>query len=149
MWSPSCPTAASAASMTCSRHAFDILLSGWPWRFLLIRKLALFVCLATLALAQSDVNQIFYTVSLASRADHVVHVTVRVPSTGATRHELVLPVWNATYMVRDFSQYVTKYSAHDDASTALPVTTVDQTTWRVESAAPFVFEYDIVADNAG
>jgi predicted metalloprotease with PDZ domain len=88
-------------------------------------------------------------VSLAGRAEHVVHVSLRVPSSAAPRHDLVLPVWNALYQVRDFSQYITRFSAHDDAGKPLPVTMIDKTTWRIDSATPFFFEYDIEADNAG
>jgi predicted metalloprotease with PDZ domain len=114
-----------------------------------IRKLALLLLLAPIAFGQSDANQLFYKVSLAGRAEHVVHVSLRVPSSAAARHDLVLPVWNALYQVRDFSQYITRFSAHDDAGRPLPVMMIDKTTWRIESATPFVFEYDILADNAG
>ena len=58
-------------------------------------------------------------------------------------------MWNALYQVRDFSQYVTRFAAHDDAGKPLTATMVDKTTWRVETSSPFVFEYDILADNAG
>ena len=116
-----------------------------------IRKLV-FLLFATAAFAQSAadrLNFVSYKISLARAAEHVVHVSVRLLDSEHPRHDLVLPVWNATYMVRDFSQYVTRFSAHDDAGQPLPVTVVDKTTWRIESAAPFVFEYDILADNAG
>ena len=38
---------------------------------------------------------------------------------------------------------------HDDAGQPLPVTTVNAPEWHVASPGPFVFECDIVADNAG
>ena len=114
------------------------------------RRVFLFLLLlAVAAFAQSDADQVFYTVSLANRATHLVHVTVRIPKTQASSHTLILPVWNALYQVRDFSQYVTSFKAHDDAGRSLPIKVVDKTTWRVESPGPFVFEYDILADNAG
>ncbi len=115
----------------------------------MIRRVILILFLSAVALCQSDADQVFYTVSLADRATHIVHVSVRVPRSGTTPHTLVLPVWNATYQVRDFSQYVTRFNAHDDAGKPLPVTVVDKTSWRVNSEGPFVFEYDIQADNAG
>jgi predicted metalloprotease with PDZ domain len=108
------------------------------------------VCLLSgIAFAQGDGDTISYAVSLAHRAEHLVHVSVRVPKAAQASHELVLPVWNALYQVRDFSQYVMRFSAHDDAGKPLPARVIDKTTWRVESTAPFVFEYDIVADDAG
>lgn len=113
-----------------------------------IRTLVLLLFAAS-ALAQSHANELFYTISLARRAEHLVHVSLRVPKSAIARRELVLPVWNALYQVRDFSQYVTHFSAHDDAGKPLPVTVVDKTTWRIESASPFVFEYDILTDNPG
>ena len=116
----------------------------------MIRKVSFILLLVCgVALAQSDADQPFYTVSLARRGEHVVHVSVRLPKTPATAHELILPVWNALYQVRDFSQYVLRVAAHDDAGRALPVTPVNATTWRVASPGPIIFEYDIVADNAG
>lgn len=129
--------------------SIDKLTSVLPQSRPVIRKLALLLLLATAAFAQSGANQVSYTVSLARRAEHIVHVSVRVPKTSATSHDLALPVWNALYQVRDFSQYVLKFAAHDDAGNPLPVTVVDKTTWRVSASGPFVFEYDIVADSPG
>lgn len=99
--------------------------------------------------AADRANLVSYGVSLAHRAEHVVHVSVRLLDSPDPRHDLVLPVWNALYQVRDFSQYVVATSAHDDAGKPLPVTIVDKTTWHIESPQPFTFEYDIVADNPG
>ncbi|MGH9524948.1 MAG: hypothetical protein ACRD3E_20675, partial [Terriglobales bacterium] len=115
-----------------------------------MRRVAILLLVACgIALAQGDADQPFYTVSLAHRDTHVVHVSLRLPKTNAPQHELILPVWNALYQVRDFSQYVLRISAHDDAGNPLPVTTVNPTTWRIASPGPIVFEYDIVADEAG
>ena len=91
----------------------------------------------------------FYALSLAHNDAHVVHVTVRVPKTAAPSHTLILPVWNALYQVRDFSQYVIRFAAHGDSNQTLSVTVVDKTTWRIDSPGPFTFYYDILADNAG
>ena len=99
--------------------------------------------------AADRLNFVAYKISLAKAAEHVVHVSVRLLDSAHPQHDLALPVWNATYQVRDFSQYVLNFSAHDDGGRRLPVTVVDKTTWRVESSAAFTFEYDIVADNAG
>ena len=116
------------------------------------RLLTLCLVLVCGALAQNAVdraNLVVYRVSLARRAEHVIHVSVRLLDSSDPRRDLVLPVWNALYQVRDFSQYVVDFAAHDDSNKPLPVMVVDKTTWRIESRQPFTFEYDIVADNPG
>ncbi len=61
-----------------------------------------------------------------------------------------LPVWNALYQVRDFSQYIRAVSARGDDGRTLAVTAVDKTTWHVAGDEPgFTFVYDIVADIPG
>jgi predicted metalloprotease with PDZ domain len=125
--------------------------------------LALWFALSAAALAQSA--QVWcpptgatYGVSLKRAAEHVAHVDV-VAHTPAG--EFQLPVWNALYIVRDFSQFMTHVQAtggvpqwmceHCDLSGA-QVLALDKTTWRVdvESEHPCVtFSYDIFLDEAG
>ena len=50
-------------------------------------------------------DRIHYIVSLASPEKHLVQVTIEIPP-GQNTRELQLPVWNALYQVRDFSQYM-------------------------------------------
>jgi hypothetical protein len=51
-----------------------------------------------------------YVVSLANRTDHLVEVKILL-GPGASERDLQLPVWNALYQVRDFSQYVNSVQA--------------------------------------
>ena len=129
----------------------------------LLYILALWLALSAAALAQSvqvwcPPTGATYGVSLKRAADHIAHVDV-VAHTPAG--EFQLPVWNALYMVRDFSQFMT----HVQASGGVPqwmcdqcdvsgahATAVDKTTWHVEveSEHPCVtFSYDIYLDEAG
>ncbi len=65
---------------------------------------------------------------------------------GPPRRDLQLPVWNALYQVRDFSQYVNWVRARGSSGQNLPVEQLDKTTWRVEgTTAGATFEYEIAA----
>ncbi|MGZ4818345.1 MAG: M61 family metallopeptidase [Terriglobales bacterium] len=120
------------------------------------RKTLLICCLILCAAASGQVPPKYslpepgglrYTVTFANTANHLLHVQIEVPR-GFSR-ELQLPVWNALYQVRDFSQHVQHTSAHERSHNPLPITAVDKTTWRVGGEDSFTFEYDIVADNPG
>ncbi len=88
-----------------------------------------------------------YTISLKSRMQRLVHVRIRVPQ-GYPR-QVQLPVWNALYQVRDFSQYVQDALAHDVFHNPLPVTALDKTTWQIGGDGPFTLDYDILAERPG
>ncbi len=102
--------------------------------------------------AQTDEGQlapVSYTISLADPARHTVHVIIKL-SPGQPARELQLPVWNAVYQVRDFSQYVGRVSAANAAGRPLPVTKLDKTTWRIQGGATgLTVEYDVHADTPG
>jgi predicted metalloprotease with PDZ domain len=86
-----------------------------------------------------------YEVRLENPAQHLVRVTMSgFPQLPVS--EFQLPVWNALYQVRDFSQYVLRVSA-SRRSEPVPVTQVDKTTWA--ALAPDRFQYELFADNAG
>lgn len=90
-----------------------------------------------------------YEVSLAHRADHLVGVKAFFHSSQESR-DFQLPVWNALYQVRDFSQFVGKVEARDENGEPLPVQKMDKTTWRLEGdGACQSLAYDIYADEAG
>jgi predicted metalloprotease with PDZ domain len=89
-----------------------------------------------------------YFVSVAEHDRHLLHVAVRYHSTKPTVFQM--PVWNALYQVRDFSQYVTELKARKSDGESLAITTVDKATWRVEgSDGCTVLEYTAYANTAG
>src|SRR5215468_7964487 len=75
-------------------------------------------------------TELRYTVSLADYQEHLVRVQMELPPGMATRR-LQLPVWNALYQVRDFSQYITWVRANGKSG-ALPVKSIDKSSWDIE-----------------
>ncbi len=98
------------------------------------------------AQSQSTVN---YVVSFTSAEQHLVHVLMILPP-GAPERDLQLPVWNALYQVRDFSQYVNWMHARDANGKVLPLRSSDKSRWHLEGAAAGAYvEYEIYADSPG
>ena len=92
---------------------------------------------------------IHYTVSLADYQNHLLHVYMEIPA-GAAQRQVQLPVWNALYQVRDFSQYVNWVRAKGGSGDVLPVRQLDKTTWQVDGTElGAVVEYEIRADQPG
>lgn len=92
---------------------------------------------------------ITYHVSLAGFQQHLVRVRIQFGG-GFAQRDLQLPVWNALYQVRDFSQYVNWLRARNPSGQPLPVSKLDKTTWRIADAAGGVeVEYEIFADQPG
>ncbi len=90
-----------------------------------------------------------YVLSLANRPEHLVEVTMLL-GPGASERDLQLPVWNALYQVRDFSQYVNWVRARTRDGQPLPVRQVDKTTWHIGGAAQGAeIGYEIFADQSG
>ncbi len=112
------------------------------------------LCLASSALGQQPAassaasDTIRYFISLGNPASHLLEVKIHLPS-GPAHRDLQLPVWNALYQVRDFSQYVNWVRASASGK-LLPIEELDKTTWRVEgTASGATFEYQIAADLPG
>lgn len=90
-----------------------------------------------------------YTISLANPEQHLAHVQIILPAGHPTR-ELQLPVWNALYQIRDFSQYVNWIRASDRAGKPLAVRQLDKSRWQIEAATNgAVVEYEIYLDSPG
>lgn len=90
-----------------------------------------------------------YKVSLFNPGQHLLHVTLQLPS-GAGQQDLQLPVWNALYQVRDFSQYVNWVRVKDQAGHMLDLRKMDKSRWRISGAeSGAVVEYEIHADSPG
>ncbi len=118
-----------------------------------LRRMLHLVCWATLltswAIAQSSSPQISYTISLTSPEQHLLEVQILLPP-GAAERELQLPVWNALYQVRDFSQYINWIRAKNRAGQAIDVHPINDSRWRIENAAAgAIVEYQIYADVPG
>ena len=90
-----------------------------------------------------------YTISLANPEQHLVEVQIILPE-GAAQRELQLPVWNALYQVRDFSQYVNWVRAKDRAGRTLAIRKLDKSRWQISDAeGGAVVEYQIYVDSFG
>ncbi|HKT86829.1 MAG TPA: PDZ domain-containing protein, partial [Candidatus Sulfotelmatobacter sp.] len=110
--------------------------------------LAIFLCLASVALA-GRTNPVAYQVSLADPTQHLVHVEIVLPG-GDSTQQLQMPVWNALYQVRDFSQYILWVRANNSAGKALPIRSVSKSLWEVSEAdAGSRVIYEIYADQPG
>ena len=92
---------------------------------------------------------IHYTVSLAHAAEHMVSVKISVPA-GSNEREFQLPVWNALYQVRDFSQYVSEVRARSTVGQALAVRKLDKSRWEISGGEGGVeLEYQIFSNQRG
>lgn len=81
-------------------------------------------------LASAEVR---YVIALISPERHLVQVTMEIPP-GAHSHELQLPVWNALYQVRDFSQYMNWIKAENVSDQPLPLVELNKSRWRIDGA---------------
>ena len=117
----------------------------------LARFALLAICVARLPqpvfaqIATPPAAPIQYSITLADLSAHKVHVTITLPP-GSSERDLQLPVWNALYQVRDFSQYVNWVHAKNRAGVPLPVRLLDKSRWRVSGATSGAeVEYEILA----
>jgi predicted metalloprotease with PDZ domain len=107
--------------------------------------------LVTLAYGQGppSANTIRYTISLANPDLHLLHVRMQIPP-GADSHDLQLPVWNATYQIRDFSQYVNWVRAKNSSGSSISVSLEDKSRWRVSGTTNGAeIDYEILANQPG
>ena len=118
--------------------------------FLSLRPL-LAICIVLLtSFASAQLSQpLAYTISLASPEQHFVEVQVILPP-GAAERELQMPVWNALYQIRDFSQYINWVRAKDRSGNPLAIHELNDSRWQVQGAASgAIVEYQIYADSSG
>lgn len=110
-------------------------------------------CLRVLALILLGLPSCYaitsYTVSLANPEQHLIEVQITLPE-GPAERELQLPVWNALYQIRDFSQFINSIRAKDRAGRALAVRTVNDSRWQIAGAqAGAIIEYQMFVDSPG
>jgi predicted metalloprotease with PDZ domain len=93
-------------------------------------------------------DRVHYTISLQNPEQHLVEVTIDAPP-GAGDRELQLPVWNALYQLRDFSQYINWIRA-ESAGNPLRLTQLNKSRWKITGAENGVrVQYQIFSDVAG
>lgn len=89
-----------------------------------------------------------YTLSLKDAGRHVIQITLELPP-GAPTRELQLPVWNALYQVRDFSQYMSWIRVEDVAGSS-SISQINASRWRVNGAQKGArVIYEMVCDLPG
>jgi predicted metalloprotease with PDZ domain len=76
-------------------------------------------------------------------------VSIALPA-GAAERDLQLPVWNALYQVRDFSQFVSWVRAKNSAGRRIAVRLMDKSRWRINGAEGGAqVDYEIFANDPG
>jgi len=86
-----------------------------------------------------------YSIKFESPESHLLLVTMRVPTTSAL--QVQLPVWNALYQIRDFSQHINWVRAFDATDKPVEVRQVDKNTWSAVGAR--TVQYEIAAVDSG
>jgi predicted metalloprotease with PDZ domain len=111
---------------------------------------ALHICFLVLCISRSlAADRIHYSVTLENPEQHLVQVRIDIPP-GRNERELQLPVWNALYQVRDFSQYMNWIRAEDTNGKPLPVVELNKSRWRVSGVQNGArVHYELFADDAG
>jgi predicted metalloprotease with PDZ domain len=126
------------------KHSPRAGFSGFVWFVVLLATPA-----AVSSSSPLPLGPVRYIVSLANRPEHLVRVKILL-SPGASERDVQLPVWNALYQVRDFSQYVSWVRAKTATGQPITVQKVDKTTWHLSGIAPGAeIEYEIFADQSG
>ena len=117
---------------------------------LLLLLLALAPAFAQVAAPEdTPPERIQYTIELKDAAQHLVHVRVELPP-GVAQRDLQLPVWNATYQVRDFAQYVNHVKAESAFGRPISLRQLTGSSWRVWGAERgAAVEYDETLDVPG
>jgi predicted metalloprotease with PDZ domain len=114
--------------------------------FLKVLSAALVFVFLETRFALADVR---YEISLANPERHLIQVTMEIPP-GASSRELQLPVWNALYQVRDFSQYMNWIRAKDASGAPLPLTQLNKSRWRIDGAEHGArIAYEMFSDDPG
>jgi predicted metalloprotease with PDZ domain len=90
-----------------------------------------------------------YTITLTSPAEHFVEVAIAIPP-GSAQREVQLPVWNATYQIRDFAECVLWLRARTPSGAPLSTRKLNKSRWQIEGLAQGgVVEYEVLADQPG
>lgn len=71
-------------------------------------------------------QSVHYRVTMPNPASHLFHIEIEIKDPGGESMNLGLPAWNATYVVRNFSQFLQGFDAN------VPVRRIDKQTWRMQ-----------------
>ena len=94
-------------------------------------------------------SAVHYTITLGVPTEHRLEVAMTLLP-GASQRELQLPVWNATYQIRDFAQNVLWLNALGPNGGTLPVRMLNKSRWQVDGLAQGgVVKYEVLADTPG
>jgi predicted metalloprotease with PDZ domain len=107
-----------------------------------------FFCLIAAApiSAQAPID---YAITLTSPEQHLIEVKISLPP-GSPERELQLPVWNALYQVRDFSQFINWIRAKNLSGQPLPLQELNTSCWKIEGVENgATIEYQMYVDSFG
>jgi len=108
-----------------------------------------FFSLSLVPVAISAQTAIDYTITLTSPENHLVDIQIALPP-GPAERELQLPVWNALYQVRDFSQFINWIHARNPSGQPLQLLELNTSRWKIEDTASGVtVEYQMYVDSFG
>ena len=107
-----------------------------------IAKLSCLLLLSSIAAFAADQATITYEISLKDPASHYATVRVSLPAGSSGRVQL--PVWNATYQVRDFARNISEIKAGDIEARA-----IDKSTWQAAQANASTWTYRIYLADPG
>ena len=88
-------------------------------------------------------QSVHYRIHMPEPETHLFHVEMTIEDVGAAPLNLGLPAWNATYVIRNFAQYVQEFTAN------VPARRVDKQTWRIEpepGVGTILVSYKVFAD---
>jgi len=98
---------------------------------------------------ESGQTSVHYSIALFSPDQHLLHVRMQLPPGPAVR-ELQLPVWNALYQIRDFSQFINWIRAATPSGAPLSLEQINKGRWRLPAAETgAVIDYEVYANDAG
>lgn len=117
-----------------------------------MRQPATVTALAVLAAfsAGSLLAETRYDIDLTDAASGTLHVEMETRC-DAGGCELQMPVWNATYQVRDFVQFVDGFRVSDHSDHAISTRKLTPSRWRVSTveSGPIRVRYDVRANRPG
>jgi predicted metalloprotease with PDZ domain len=110
-------------------------------------KPAVLGLLFILIFSASSNATIQYAVSLDHPEQHLFHVTMTIPDVNG-EVMVQMPVWNALYQIRDFSNHVRQVEAFAGPAMA-PIEKVDKQTWRIKGKGTITIHYSTYWDETG